>query len=92
MVTIRIPTPLRAYTGGESEVAVRGETVGEALHNLTEDYPPLRQHIYNQEGELRPYVNLFVNEENVNDLMGIETPIQTTDRLLLIPSIAGGMV
>ncbi len=87
---IRIPTPLRAYTNGQKEIAVEGQTVGEALENLVTLYPALRSHLFSSEGRLRAFVNLFLNEENIKDLNGIETPIRPNDRLMLIPSIAGG--
>ncbi|HEX9028341.1 MAG TPA: MoaD/ThiS family protein [Anaerolineales bacterium] len=90
MATFRIPTPLRVYAGGQSEVPVRGSTVGEALDDLTSLYPALKPHLFSGEGQLRPFVNLFLAEENVKDLQGIQTPLQESDRLLLIPSIAGG--
>jgi adenylyltransferase/sulfurtransferase len=90
MATIRIPTPLRAYTGGNNEIAVQGSTVGEALDDLVALYPSLRPHLYNGEDKLRPFVNLFLGEENVKDLQGLATPVSQSDRLLLIPSIAGG--
>jgi len=53
-------------------------------------HPSLRQHLYNSSGQLRPFVNLFLNEDNIKDLQGLETPLQEGDRLMLIPSIAGG--
>ena len=90
MATLRIPTPLRAYTGGSNEITVQGSTVGEAVEDLVSLYPALRPHLYNGEGRLRPFVNLFLGEENVKDLQGMATPISQSDRLLLIPSIAGG--
>jgi molybdopterin converting factor small subunit len=90
MVTIRIPTPLRSYTGGQTEVQVQGKNVAEAMEALMVEYPNLRPHLYNAQGQLRPFVNLFVNEENIRDLGGIETPLNEQDKLMLIPSIAGG--
>ncbi len=90
MATIRIPTPLRSYTDGQSEIPVQGQTVAEALANLVTTYPALRQHLFNGDNQLRPFVNLFLGEHNVQDLQGIETPLQQNDRLMLIPSIAGG--
>jgi len=90
MAILRIPTPLRAYTGGNNEIMVRGSTVGEALNDLVTIYPALRPHLYNGEGVLRPFVNLFLGENNVKDLQGLATPVGDDDRLLLIPSIAGG--
>lgn len=90
MAMIRIPTPLRPYTNGQSDLAISGETVGQILDNLVQQYPALRPHIFNENGELRPFVNLFIGEDNINDLQGISTPVQEGDRILLIPSIAGG--
>lgn len=90
MATLRIPTPLRPYAEGQSEVSVSGDTVGAALTELTETYPSLRRHILTDGGELRPFVNLFLNDEDVRNLQGSETALQAGDRLMIIPSIAGG--
>jgi len=90
MAVIRIPTPLRTYTGGQVEVTVAGVTVADAMNDLVAQYPILKPHLFNGEAQLRPFVNLFLNDENVRDLQGTNTPIQESDRLLLIPSIAGG--
>ncbi len=90
MATIRIPTPLRPYVDGQAEVPVIGRTVGAALTDLTMHYPALRQHIYGESGELRSFVNVFVNQSNVSDLDGPDTPISEVDRLMIVPSIAGG--
>jgi molybdopterin converting factor small subunit len=91
MPVLRIPTPLRAYTSGQSEVQVSGSNISEALSDLTKQYPPIKPHLFNDSGDLRPFVNLFVGENNIKDLQGVETPIQDGDRLVLIPSIAGGL-
>lgn len=90
MATIRIPTPLRPYTNGQNDLTVAGKTIGQVLDNLVQQYPALRVHIFNEDGELRPFVNLFIGEDNINDLQGIHTPVKEEDRILLIPSIAGG--
>lgn len=90
MPTLKIPTPLRTYTSGLAEVPVQGVTVGEAMQSLITQFPTMRQHLYNGEGQLRPFVNLFVGENNVKDLQGMETPLNDSDKVLLIPSIAGG--
>jgi len=90
MPMLRIPTPLRTYTDGQSEVAVRGATVSDALSDLSARYPSIKQHIFNENGELRPFVNLFKGEENVRNLRGLDTPLSENDRLRIIPSIAGG--
>lgn len=90
MATIRIPTPLRPYTGGQSEVVVAGLTVGTALADLTTRYPPLKQHLYADSGELRAFVNIFLNQNDVRELNGVDTPLGESDRLMIVPSIAGG--
>jgi molybdopterin converting factor small subunit len=91
MATLRIPTPLRPYADGQSEVPVQGETVGAALDDLIGRYPALKTHLMNGDGQLRPFVNLFLGENNVRELQGTQTPINEDDRLMLIPSIAGGI-
>ena len=91
MTTIRIPTPLRPYTNGRAEVPVAGQTVGAVLDHLTGQYPPLKQHLYTEAGELRAFVNVFLNDEDIRHIRGAETPVQDKDRLMIVPSIAGGM-
>jgi molybdopterin converting factor small subunit len=90
MTTLRIPTPLRTYTGGKSEVTVGGAKISEALNDLTTQFPAIKPHLFNEGGELRPFVNLFVGEHNIKDLQGVDTPIKDGDKIMLIPSIAGG--
>ncbi len=90
MTTIRIPTPLRPYTGGQAEVPVAGATVGAVLGDLTAKYPTLKQHLYTEAGELRAFVNVFLNDEDVRHLRGAETAVKETDKIMIIPSIAGG--
>lgn len=90
MPILRVPTPLRPYTGGLSEIPVEGGTVAEAVQSLIGQYPALKPHLMNTEGALRPFVNLFRGEDNIKDLQGLDTTLAPDDRLLLIPSIAGG--
>ena len=91
MPTIRIPTPLRSYTGGNAEVVVTGDTVGAALQDLTRQYPDLSKHLYAESGELRSFVNVFLGQENVRFLQGTGTPVKGTDQLRIVPSMAGGL-
>lgn len=91
MPNIRIPTPLRPFTGNEAKVNIAGATVGEVLTNLTVRYPELRQHIYDGD-TLRNFVNVYLGEEDVRYLDGQATPLDDTDELRIIPSIAGGLV
>ena len=90
MTTIRIPTPLRPYTGGQAEVPVSGATVGAVLTDLTTRHPALKQHLYTEAGELRAFVNIFLNDEDIRHGRGVEAPVQDKDRLMIVPSIAGG--
>ena len=90
MTTLRIPTPLRPYAEGQSEISVQGLTVGEALNDLVTQYPALRKHLFAETNELRPFVNLFLGDEDVRPLQGVDTPLKDGDKLMIIPSIAGG--
>jgi molybdopterin converting factor small subunit len=91
MPVLRIPTPLRAYTNGKSDVTVNGSNISEALADLTTQYPTIKPHLFNDDGGLRPFVNLFVGENNIKDLQGVDTLIKDGEKILLIPSIAGGL-
>ena len=90
MPIIRIPTPLRPYVNGQGEVPVQGKTVSQAMQDLVTQFPSFRPHLYNSEGQLRPFVNLFLGGQNVKDLQGLDTPLRPDDILNLVPSIAGG--
>jgi sulfur-carrier protein len=90
-MNIHIPTPLRAFTGGEQTVSVPGATVGEALEQLTGAYPELRQHLFTGDGKLRSFVNVYLNDDDIRYLPAKEaTPAAESDELTIIPSIAGG--
>jgi sulfur-carrier protein adenylyltransferase/sulfurtransferase len=89
-VNILIPTALRNYTGGEDTVTVEASSVKSALDALTEKYPNLKKHLYNDEGQLRHFVNIYVNDEDIRYLEKNETPIKDGDTLSIVPSIAGG--
>lgn len=91
MAKIRIPTPLRAYTAGASDIDVAGSTVGEALSSLVDQHPDLRTHLFNDD-ELRSFVNIFIGDEDIRFLGGLDTEIDADDSLRIIPSIAGGAV
>ena len=89
-VTIQIPTPLRRFTGEQGEVSVDGGTVGDAMRELVRLHPALARHLYTDGGELRSFVNLFLNDEDVRHLGRDGTPVKPGDVLSIIPSIAGG--
>jgi MoaD family protein len=89
-VPVTIPTPLRGYAGGQKTVSVEGATVGEALSALTQQYPNLRQHLFGEDGRLRSFVNVYLNDEDVRYLKYVETPLRESDKLAIVPSVAGG--
>jgi sulfur-carrier protein len=89
MASIKIPTPLRAYTGGEAQIRVEGDTVADALRNLVDQYPDLKPHLFNGD-EVRTFVNVFLGDEDVRFLDGLDTEIESDSQLRIIPSIAGG--
>ena len=90
MPKVRIPTPLRQYTDGSSEVQVGGDTAGETLGNLAEEYPDLKRHLYTGDGRLRSFVNVYKDDEDIRYLDGADTEVSENDELSIIPSIAGG--
>ena len=89
MPSFRLPTPLRPYSGGNSQVEVSGDTVGSALDDLTNQYPDLRQHLYDGQ-QLRSFVNIYLNQEDIRYGDGVNTVVEANDTLMIIPSIAGG--
>ena len=84
------PTPLRPYVAGNSQVDVTGSTVGDALSDLTTQFPDIRQHLFDGQ-ELRSFVNIYLNKEDVRYLNGQATSVEEKDTLLIVPSIAGGL-
>ena len=91
MATISLPTPLRPYADKNAEVPVNGSTVGELLGALTQQYPKLQQHLFGDDGKLRSFVNVYLNDEDIRYLQKTETPVNDTDLISIIPSIAGGI-
>ena len=89
-VKVIIPTPLRQYTEKSDSVVVEGRTVEEVLGNLLSQYCDLRRHLYNDDGKLRSFVNIYRNEEDIRYLEREKTPVRETDILSIVPSIAGG--
>lgn len=89
-VTIIIPTPLRQFAGGATELAFEATTVGEALDNLTSKHSELRRHLYNDQNALRSFVNVYVNDEDIRHAQALGTPVKDGDTVMIVPSIAGG--
>jgi adenylyltransferase/sulfurtransferase len=90
MSKIHIPTPLRQYTGKQASVDVKANTIGEALSGLVNSHPDLRRHLYTDEGKLRAFVNVYLNDEDVRYLQKEATSVSDGDNISIVPSIAGG--
>ena len=90
MANVKIPPVLRAQTGGQSEVSVGGGTVGEALKALAEEHPGTSEQLFSPEGELNRYVNVYLNDEDVRVLDGLETSVSDSDTVVILPAMAGG--
>ena len=89
-VKVRVPGPLRRLTSGESVVEVEGVTVSEALDALEAKYPGFRERIYDADGQLRQFVNIYKNDEDIRFGSGLETAIEPGDDLSIVPAVAGG--
>jgi len=90
MSKIHIPTPLRQYVGKQATVEVSGTTVAEAMDALVAKHPDVRRHLYTDEGKLRAFVNLYVNDEDIRYLQKEATAVSEGDNISIVPSIAGG--
>ncbi len=90
MAKILIPTPLRQFVEKKDSVELSGATVGELLAALTSQYADLRRHLYSDEGKLRSFVNVYVNDEDIRYLSKDATPVKDSDIVSIVPSIAGG--
>ena len=90
MITIHIPTPLRAYTEKNASVNVEAQTVQEAIDALLAAYPALAKHLLDAKGALRSFINIYLGDEDIRSLEGKETELSPEDELSIIPSIAGG--
>jgi molybdopterin converting factor small subunit len=90
MPTAKIPPVLRASTGGEKEVEVAGENVGDALRALAESHPATQSQLFGEDGTLNRYVNVYLNDEDVRVLDGLDTAVKPQDTLVILPAMAGG--
>ena len=90
MSKIHIPTPLRQYAGKQSTIDVKATTVAEAMNALVAAHPELKRHLYTDDGKLRAFVNLYVNDEDIRYLQKEATALNEGDNISIVPSIAGG--
>ena len=89
-IKILIPTPLRVYTNNQDTVEAEGSTVGELLSNMTNEYTELQKHLYNEDGKLRSFVNIYLNDDDIRYLDKEKTPVKSEDTISIVPSVAGG--
>jgi sulfur-carrier protein len=89
---VRIPTVLRAATGGATVVSVEGATIGEVLDSLTASYPSIRGQLLNDDGTLHRFLNVYVNDDDVRYLGGVEATVAADDEITLLPAVAGGAI
>jgi MoaD family protein len=90
MSTLRVPALLKYYLDNQSEVELNGETVGDILRDLAVKYPKIQSHIFDNKGQVRRHINLFVNADNIRDLQGLGTPVGENDIVKVLPSVTGG--
>jgi MoaD family protein len=90
MATVRIPPVLRPKTGGQPEVEAGGATVGEVLRSLSTEYPDTSEQLFGEDGELNRYVNVYLNDEDVRVLGGLDTAVADGDTVVILPAMAGG--
>jgi len=90
MATVFLPTPLRRYANGQAKVQADGATLGELLTNLDQSYPGLKERLYDETGELKRFIQIFVNDEDVRGLQGAATPVGSRDEISIVPAMAGG--
>jgi molybdopterin converting factor small subunit len=88
---ILIPTPLRPYTDKQEAVEAEGATIGELLTDQTTRYSGLKAHLYNEQGKLRSFVNIYLNDEDIRYMQKDQTPVSASDTVSIIPSVAGGV-
>jgi molybdopterin synthase sulfur carrier subunit len=90
MPTVKVPPILRQHTGGASEVDASGSTVGEVLHALAAEHPDTKSQLFSDDGDLNRYVNVYLNDEDVRVLDGLDTAVKDSDTVVILPAMAGG--
>lgn len=90
MATVLVPTPLRRLTGGQSKVEVSGNDVGALLTAIDGQFPGIRTKLLDDSGEVKRFINVFVNDDEIRTLQGLETPVKESDKVSIVPAMAGG--
>ncbi len=90
MSSVFIPSPLRRYTAGQSKVQAGGSTIGELIENLERQYPGVKSRLCDESGQIKRYINVFVNDEEIRALQGANTRLVDKDEISIVPAMAGG--
>ncbi|MEZ4733296.1 MAG: MoaD/ThiS family protein [Caldilineaceae bacterium] len=90
MATVLVPTPLRRLTGGQSKLTVEGSDVGALIQTINQQYPGISDKILDEEGNVKRFINVFVNDDEIRTLQGLATTVKESDRVSIVPAMAGG--
>jgi len=90
MATLYVPTPLRRLTGGQAKVDVQGNDVGALIQAVEQQYPGVAERVLDDEGNVKRFINIFVNDDEIGSLQGLGTPVSEQDRVSIVPAMAGG--
>lgn len=92
MATVLVPTPLRRLTGGQSKITVSGSDVGSVLRAVDAQFPGVAEKVFDSEGNVKRFINIFLNDNEIRTLQGLDTPVADNDQLSIVPAMAGGTV
>jgi len=90
MATVMVPTPLRRLTGGQAKVTVEGNDIASLIHAVDQKFPGIAEKVLDGDGNVKRFINVFVNESEIRTLQGLQTPVSETDRVSIVPAMAGG--
>ncbi|HHT9118039.1 MAG TPA: MoaD/ThiS family protein [Candidatus Hypogeohydataceae bacterium YC38] len=89
-ITVRIPTPLRSLTGNKEEIEAAGKSIKEIINNMESRYPGIKNRLCDEKGQLRRFINFYLNDEDIRFLQNQDTPVKEGDQISIVPAIAGG--
>lgn len=90
MATVLVPTPLRRLTGGNAKVTAAGDNIGVVIHTIDQQYPGVAGKVLDDDGNVKRFINIFVNDDEIRTLQGLATPVKESDRISIVPAMAGG--
>ncbi len=90
MATVLVPTPLRRLTGGQSKVTVEGQDIGSLIQAIDQKFPGIAEKVLDGDGNVKRFINVFVNDSEIRTLQGLQTPVNDSDRVSIVPAMAGG--